>query len=185
MEMTKVFFILPAVDARSQILSIKDRRNGIGKLVFKLAPLGSGHTFTLVAPDQSVPGYFAWGVCNGFFLKLTGLMCGFFAALAGRGVLFCGFLFRWVLHLVVYLIRGFTLHESSSYSRENSPWWLWSPMRSSILPSLLCSVASLQPIFIGAGDSVSEGCWSHMFFDILVQRCYMPPSRTHVLGVAC
>ena len=30
-------FILPALDARSQFLSIKDRRNGIGKPVFKLA----------------------------------------------------------------------------------------------------------------------------------------------------
>ena len=47
-------FIIPALDARSQILSIKDRRNGIGKPVFKLAPLGSGQTFTLVAPDLCV-----------------------------------------------------------------------------------------------------------------------------------
>ena len=47
--------IIPALDARSQILSIKDRRNGIGKPVFNLAPLGSGQTFTLVAPDLSVP----------------------------------------------------------------------------------------------------------------------------------
>ena len=49
-------FILPALDARSQLLSIKDRRNGIGKPMFKLAPLGSGQTFTLVTPDLSVPG---------------------------------------------------------------------------------------------------------------------------------
>ena len=49
-------FNLPALDARSQIFSMKDRRNGIGKPVFKLAPLGSGQTFTLVAPDLSVPG---------------------------------------------------------------------------------------------------------------------------------
>ena len=52
----KGVFILPALDASSQILSIKDRRNGIGKRVFKLAPLGSGQTFTLVSPDLSVPG---------------------------------------------------------------------------------------------------------------------------------
>ena len=31
-------FIVPALDARSQVLSIKDRSNGIGKPVFKLAP---------------------------------------------------------------------------------------------------------------------------------------------------
>ena len=49
-------FIVPALDARSQILSIKDRRNGVGKPVFKLAPLGSGQTFTLVTPDLCVPG---------------------------------------------------------------------------------------------------------------------------------
>ena len=49
-------FIILALDTRSQVLSIKDRRNGIGKLVFKLASLGSGQTFTLVAPDLCVPG---------------------------------------------------------------------------------------------------------------------------------
>ena len=52
----KGVFIIPALDTRSQILSIKDRRNGIGNPVFKLAPLGSGQTFMLVAPDLSVPG---------------------------------------------------------------------------------------------------------------------------------
>ena len=35
-------FIVPALDARSQVLSFKDRRNGVGKPVFKLAPFGSG-----------------------------------------------------------------------------------------------------------------------------------------------
>ena len=49
-------FIVPALDARSQVLSIKDRRNGVGKPVFKLAPFGSGQLFTLVAPDLCVPG---------------------------------------------------------------------------------------------------------------------------------
>ena len=49
-------FIVPALDARSQVLSIKDRRNGVGKPVFKLAPFGSGPLFTLVAPDLCVPG---------------------------------------------------------------------------------------------------------------------------------
>ena len=48
-------FILPALDARSHFLNIKGRRNGIGKQVFKLAPLGSGQTFTFATPDLSVP----------------------------------------------------------------------------------------------------------------------------------
>ena len=50
--------------------------------------------------------------CNGFSLKLTGLMCDdrplaspLFRRLAGRGTFFCGFPFRWVLHFVVFLIH--------------------------------------------------------------------------------
>ena len=49
-------FIIPALDTRSQVLSVKDRRNGVGKPVFKLASLGSGHTFAIVTPELSVPG---------------------------------------------------------------------------------------------------------------------------------
>ena len=44
----------------------------------------------------------------------------FFRRLAGRGAFFRGFLVRWVLHLVFYFIRGVAMHESSSYSREDS-----------------------------------------------------------------
>ena len=96
-------FIIPALDARSQILSIKDRRNGIGK--------------PGISPE----------VLQRFSLKLTGLMCDgrslaspLFRRLAGRGAFFCGFPFRSVLHFVVYLIRGVALHESSSCSGEDS-----------------------------------------------------------------
>ena len=62
-EQLKVFFhkgdgtgvvTVPALDARAQVLSVKDRRNGTGKLVFKLAPFGSGQLFTLVALDLCV-----------------------------------------------------------------------------------------------------------------------------------
>ena len=48
-------FVVPALDARSQILSIKDRRNGVRKSVFILAPLGSRQTFALVSPDVPIP----------------------------------------------------------------------------------------------------------------------------------
>ena len=48
-------FVVPALDARSQVPSIKDRRNGVGKPVFKLDPCGSGQTFALVSPDLCVP----------------------------------------------------------------------------------------------------------------------------------
>ena len=49
-------FVVPALDARSQVQSTKDRRNGVGKVVFKLALFGSAQLFTLVAPDLCVPG---------------------------------------------------------------------------------------------------------------------------------
>ena len=49
-------FIVPALDVRSQVLSIKDRRNGVGKPVFKLAPFGNGQVFAFTAPDLHVPG---------------------------------------------------------------------------------------------------------------------------------
>ena len=49
-------FIVPAPDACSQVLSIKDRRNGVGKPVFKLAPSGSGQLFALISSDLCVPG---------------------------------------------------------------------------------------------------------------------------------
>ena len=48
--------IVPALDVRSQVLSVKDRRNGVGKPVFKLAPIGNGQVFAFTAPDLRVPG---------------------------------------------------------------------------------------------------------------------------------
>ena len=84
-------FILPALDARSQILSIKDRGNGIG---FKLAPLGSGQEFTLLHLICLFL-VFRLRCCNRFSLKSTDLMCDgctlaspLFRRLAGRGAFF-------------------------------------------------------------------------------------------------
>ena len=51
-------FIIPALDARSHVLSINDRRNGCGKPVFKLASLGSGQLFSLFSLHLSVLGVF-------------------------------------------------------------------------------------------------------------------------------
>ena len=103
----KGVFIIPALDSRSQILSVKDRRNGIGKPVFKLAPLGSGQTFTLVASDLSVPG-------NSHEVLQRILLSSQHAS-----AFFCGFLVRWVLRFVSHLVRGFPLRELLSDSRES------------------------------------------------------------------
>ena len=65
--------------------------------------------------------------CNTFSLKPTGIMCDgrplaspLFRRLAGRGAFFRGFPFRWVLHFVFYLTRGVALHDTTSFSREDS-----------------------------------------------------------------
>ena len=99
-------FIVPLLDARSQVLSITDRRNGIGKPGFKLASLGSGQTFTLVAPDLCGPGV-SPEVLQRVSLSSQHGQCvmpaispfPLFRRLAGRGAIFRGFPFRLVLQL--------------------------------------------------------------------------------------
>ena len=49
-------FIVPAVNVRSQVLSINNRRNGVGKPVFKLAQFGKEQLFDLTSPDLRVLG---------------------------------------------------------------------------------------------------------------------------------
>ena len=50
----KDVFVVPALDVRSQILSILDRRNGVGKPVFKLTQSGHEHPLDFTAPDLCV-----------------------------------------------------------------------------------------------------------------------------------
>ena len=49
-------FIIRAIDTRSPVFGIRDRRNGVGKPVFKVAFVGSGQTVTFVTLELSVPG---------------------------------------------------------------------------------------------------------------------------------
>ena len=49
-------FIVPALDIRSQVFSIKDRSNGVGKPVFKQALAGNGQVLSLIFLDLHIPG---------------------------------------------------------------------------------------------------------------------------------
>ena len=49
-------FIIPALDAHSHVLSIRCRRNGFGKLVFKVAFLKADSRLLLLHLRLSVPG---------------------------------------------------------------------------------------------------------------------------------
>ena len=48
-------FIVPSLDVRPQVLDIYDRRNGVGKPVFKLVPPGYDQLFVIIALDLCEP----------------------------------------------------------------------------------------------------------------------------------
>ena len=114
--------------ARSHVVSIKDRRNGIGKPVFKLASLlEKGQTFSPVAPDLCVPGVSPEVLQRVLSLPcLRGSMCDgrLFASspscrLASRGASFRGFSFRWFCTLCYLLTRNVIVYGAASCSRED------------------------------------------------------------------
>ena len=118
-------FIVPLLDARSQVLSITDRRNGIGKPVFKLAPLEVDKHLPLLHLICVVL-VFLLKCCNGFSLKPARPMCDarhfafpLFRRLAGRGAIFRGFPFRFVLHFVLSLTRSVIVHDAASCPMED------------------------------------------------------------------
>ena len=41
--------MVPSLDVRAQVLDVYDRRNGVGKPVFRLAPLGHEQRFSVTA----------------------------------------------------------------------------------------------------------------------------------------
>ena len=100
-------FIVPALDARAQVLSIKDRRNGVGK--------PSVQTCSFLETDSCLPLLvlicmflvFLMVCCKRSSLKPARPMCDgrpfaspLFRRLAGRGPFFRGFPFRWALKFV-------------------------------------------------------------------------------------
>ena len=66
-------FIITSLDTHSQIFSIEDRRNGVGKPVSKLALFGSRQLFTFVSPDLFY--CLLLKCCNRVSLKPTRPMC--------------------------------------------------------------------------------------------------------------
>ena len=84
-------FNVPALDARPQVFSIKDRKKRRWKPVFKLAPFGSAQWFALVSPDLSVPGILDGvlqrDICqtNMANVRWPPFRLALFRSLAGRG----------------------------------------------------------------------------------------------------
>ena len=106
-------FIVPALDTRSQVLGVKDRRNGVGKPVFKLVPLGSGLLFVLVAPDLRVPGVSGEVLQRVISQASTANVCWPVLRLSGRCACFRDLPFRWVLHLALSLTRRVIVHDAT------------------------------------------------------------------------
>ena len=119
-------FIVPALDTRSHVLSNKDRRNGIGKLVFKRSSLEADKLLLwshLICPFL----VFLLMCCNGFSLKPTRPKCDgrlFASSPFCRRVeapFSCGFPLRWVLYIVLSLTRRVNVHDATPpCSREGS-----------------------------------------------------------------
>ena len=113
-----------ALDIRAQVLSIHDRSNGVGKPVFKLAPLGHEQLFDVTAPNMcelyilgvvlhqivseaSTPAQIReanvwWPPFRLAFSPLGESRPFFFL---------CGIVIWWPLLLVVYLCRRLSLHD--------------------------------------------------------------------------
>ena len=51
----KALDAVPAINFRAQVLNVYDRRNGIEKPVFKLAPIGHEQLFNVIPPGLCAP----------------------------------------------------------------------------------------------------------------------------------
>ena len=192
MVMTKVHLSSQRSNTRSQVLSIKDRRNGIGKPVFKTCLPWKWTNFYCCLTWSVCSWCFSWCVATGSLSSQLGqsVMAAFspprlFCRLAGRGAFFCGFPLRWVLYIDLSLTRRVNVHDATPSLQGGFSLWMWAPMRCIVFSFLFCPVASEQPIHVGARDSVSEGCWPDLFQDIPDQSCHMLTGGAHVLGLAC
>ena len=129
------FFIVPALNARSQILSVLDRRNGVGKPVFKLAPPEHEHPFDLTASDLCVPrisdDVLRQVICQASHLAQNrAVLCVMAAPSPPRRSAawrveappFRGFPIWWTMQFAIYLARCRTLHDSVPRSREGSQY---------------------------------------------------------------
>ena len=121
MEMTKVHLSSQRSTPAHKVSALRIWRNGVGKPVFKLAPFGSGQLFTLVAPDLCVFLVFFLEVLQRVISQASTANVWWppIRLPAGRGALFRGFPFRWVLHLALSLTRSMTVHVATPYSRED------------------------------------------------------------------
>ena len=119
-------FIVPALDARSQVLSTRIEEMVLENLCSNLLLLEVDSCLPLLHLT-CVFLVFLVRCCNGSSLKPARPMCDarpfaspLFRRLAGRGALFRGFPFRWVLHFVLSLTRSITVHDATSCFMEDS-----------------------------------------------------------------
>ena len=131
----KDFFIFPALDARSQVLSILDSRNGVEKPVFKLAHPDTNSRLILLLLTCAFQTFLLMMSCDMSFAKPTSWFrmvrplcdCHSFASspfrhLASRGSPFRGFPSWWAMQFAISLARCLTLQDSAPRYREGSQY---------------------------------------------------------------
>ena len=114
----KDILIVPALNARSQVLCILGRRNGVEKPFVRLAPLGHEQLFEVTAPDlcvPSIPDDVLRQIISQASQRMVRPMCDgrSFASspsrrLASRGPSFRGFPFWWAMQFAISLVRCLT-----------------------------------------------------------------------------
>ena len=125
---------------------------------------------------------FSWKRTN--ILPLLPLPPRLFCRLTSRGAFFCGFPFRWVLHVVRSVDSQHNRAWRNTWHQGEFSIWMWAPMRCIVLPLLYCPMAPAMPVFIGTGGPTSEGLWYDLSQDVPDQSHHMLTSGAHVLGVA-
>ena len=104
----------------------KESKDGERDKTVEERKLGSGQTFTFVAPDLSVSGISpeilqrVLSQADRPHVRWPPFRLSAFSPPGWSRLFFLFFLFRWSLRLAAFLIRGSTLHGSSSCSKENS-----------------------------------------------------------------
>ena len=104
-------YVVPALDFREQVLNIYDRRNGVGKPVFRLAPDGHERRFNVIAPGVSL--MLLTMCCRQIVSVMAApLLPRLFAAWRVEAFFFLFTVpFWWPLLVAIYLCRRLSLHD--------------------------------------------------------------------------
>ena len=160
-------FIVPALDVRSQVHSMKDRRNGAGKPSVQTCTIWKQTgVCSLSLCSSSACSWYSLMCCNrsslkpAIWLRIARAICDvrpfaslLFRCVAGRGPFFRGFTFS--VGFTICALSGSMPGPSgrSTLQKERFSVRMRSPARHLVVPFLHCPLASAKSICIDAGTA--------------------------------